>query len=61
MESFPDLKAKIKRLELAAIGIHLGGNFFCSLHRSILFYPFRFFFFYFGTAGGEAEEEKQKP
>lgn len=27
MESFPALKAKIKRLELAAIGIHLGGSF----------------------------------
>lgn len=61
MESFPALKAKIKRLELAAIGIHLGGSFSCSLHRSILFYPFRIHSFIFGTAGGEAKEEKQEP
>lgn len=37
MESFPALKAKIKRLELAAVGTHLGESFSCFLHRSILF------------------------
>lgn len=61
MESFPALKAKIKTLELAAIGTHLGESFSCSSHRSILFLSFQNSFFYFGERWREAKEENQKP
>lgn len=59
MESFPALKAKIKRLELAAIGIHLGGSFPVPCTGLYYFILLEFILLFWGPLEGKLRKKNR--